>query len=111
MKNILIVEDEAIMALDMRLELENNGFNVYLTDNGKEALEIAKKIKIDLAILDIKIKGNINGIDLYFKFKKLKIKSIFSTANLDILMHNNIDVEYIEKPFNVEQISKRLKNE
>ena len=47
MNNVLVVEDELIIQLDMKFELEGEGFNIFTSDNGKEAIEIIKNNNMD----------------------------------------------------------------
>lgn len=53
MKKILVVDDEATICDLVRIRLEKNGYQVLTALSGPEALEIAKKEKIDLVVLDI----------------------------------------------------------
>lgn len=112
-KNILLVEDEAIIALDISLELENNGYNVFTADNGIKAMEIVENEEIDLAVLDIKIKGEMNGVDIFLKLKDIDIPAVFSTANIDILNKSEIEHDfeaiYIKKPFNANELGEIIK--
>ena len=64
MARILIVEDEGILAFKTRVDLEEMGHEVVgIVDNGKEAIEIALKEKPDLILMDIVLKGRLNGIE------------------------------------------------
>ena len=109
-KNILLVEDEAIIALDISLELESNGYKVSSADNGIKAIEIAEKEDIDLAVLDIK--GEMNGVDVFLKLKEMGIPAVFSTANIDILNkseeEHNFNAKYIKKPFNAKELGELI---
>jgi CheY-like chemotaxis protein len=52
-KNILIAEDETIYATVYKLKLESEGYIVNHAKNGVEALELAKKNKPDIILLDL----------------------------------------------------------
>ena len=52
-RNVLIAEDEIIYATVFKLKLESEGFNVTHAKNGKEAIEMAKKSKPDIILLDL----------------------------------------------------------
>ena len=55
---VLIAEDEAIIRLDLRETLEEEGYEVVgETGRGDEAVELARSLRPDLAILDIKMPG------------------------------------------------------
>jgi len=52
-KTILLVEDEALIALNEKAILENRGFHVLTVYNGKKAIETAQNENIDLVLMDI----------------------------------------------------------
>ncbi len=61
---ILVVEDESIVAMDLRQRLENMGFEVVATvATGAAAIERTLSQKPDLILMDIQIKGEIDGIE------------------------------------------------
>ncbi len=61
--NILIVEDEGIVAMGLEEFLESENYSVTaIVDNGPEALEIVRTRPVDLVLLDIEIKGEWDGI-------------------------------------------------
>jgi Response regulator containing CheY-like receiver domain and AraC-type DNA-binding domain len=58
MTKILIVEDEAITAMDIRNSLINFGFEVVGTANsGDDAIKKSRELKPDLILMDITLKG------------------------------------------------------
>jgi len=62
---ILIVEDESIIALDIASKLKKNGYEIAgIADTAKNALQIAADCEPDIALLDISIKGETDGIHL-----------------------------------------------
>lgn len=63
--NILVVEDEIIIADDLCQALEHAGYTVVgPADNAADALKLLADNPIDLALLDINIKGDTNGTEL-----------------------------------------------
>jgi signal transduction histidine kinase len=82
---IFIVEDEAIVNFDLCNKLKDAGYRVVGSEfNGEDALTKINKLKPDLAIVDIKIGGKIDGIDLANAIKKESgIPVIFLTAYAD----------------------------
>ncbi len=63
LRSILIVEDDTIMALAMRDELEALGYEVVGTaDNGAEAIALAREFAPDLALVDVRLRGIMDGI-------------------------------------------------
>jgi diguanylate cyclase (GGDEF)-like protein/PAS domain S-box-containing protein len=102
---ILVVEDEAIVAMDLVQQLQEMGYSVCDTaDNGKDALALAKKHKPDLVMMDIVIKGDVDGIEIAAEIgPQLHVPVVFLTAYSD-----NRTVEravrvapygYLTKPF------------
>jgi PAS domain S-box-containing protein len=62
--NILIVEDESIVAMDIKHRAEGLGYKVTdVTPSGEEALELVKVNPPDLILMDIVLKGQIDGIE------------------------------------------------
>jgi len=60
----LIVEDEAIVAEDLRQKLLELGFNVIaVTGSGREAIECAKETHPDLVLMDFQIRSDLNGTE------------------------------------------------
>lgn len=81
-QKILIVEDEFIVANDLRLLLERAGYNVCgIADSVSEARAIINKEKPDLVLLDIQLKGQLNGIDLAKQLKEEQIAFVYLSAN------------------------------
>ncbi|MCK5153200.1 MAG: response regulator, partial [Spirochaetales bacterium] len=105
MINIFLVEDEAIVALDLKNNLERLGYNIIgSATSGEEALAIFEKLKPDLVILDIKLQGPLDGIDTAAIInKRYKIPFIFLSAYSDEgIIERAKHVEpygYIIKPF------------
>lgn len=73
-KTLMIVEDEALVAMLLRDELQDAGYRVLdLTDRHAEALEVAKARKPDLALVNIRLAGRDDGIELAEHLKALGI--------------------------------------
>jgi DNA-binding NarL/FixJ family response regulator len=104
-KKVIIVEDEALIAAEIEYNLEELGYQVIAKAmNGDKALDIINKAEADIAILDINIKGSLNGIDLAKVIKKKnKFPFIFLTSYSDIntlqQVQETMPYGYIVKPF------------
>ena len=73
-KTLMIVEDEVLIAMTLRDELERAGYRVLdLTDRPKEAVVVARKSAPDLALVNIQLGGRQDGIELAKKLKVLKV--------------------------------------
>src|SRR3990172_7044133 len=82
---ILIVEDEKLVGMDVRENLQDMGFFVTaLVDNSEKAIESIKLLKPDIVIMDIIINGNMDGIETADIIRKdYGIPVIFTSANND----------------------------
>ncbi len=61
----LIVEDELIVARDIRKTLERNGFKIAgVARTAEKALEMVEEFQPSLVLLDIFLKGTLTGIDI-----------------------------------------------
>ena len=80
--SILIVEDEVIIAQSNQQLMINLGYNVIgIESTGEGALRKAGENKPDLVLMDIKLKGRLNGIQAAKEIKQLyDIPVIFLTA-------------------------------
>lgn len=107
---ILIVEDEAITALDIEGILEDLGYTVVgSVDNGKDALNTVESENPNLILMDIKIKGEMDGIETAgLIWKEHKIPVIFLTSYSDEGTLSRAKLVqpfgYVLKPFEREDI-------
>lgn len=83
--NILIVEDESIVAKDIQQTLEKLGYSVIATiPEGEKALAIVKEHTPDLIFMDIMLKGKMTGIDTAAEIhKEISVPIIYLTAYAD----------------------------
>lgn len=102
---VLLAEDESITALQIKNKLKSWDFDVVaVASSGEEAIEMALEKKPDIVVLDIVLKGNLDGIDAAERIKdSLNIPIIYLTAFAD---QNTMDrakstepKNYILKPF------------
>ena len=81
-KSVLIVEDEFIVANDLRLVLEKAGYKVTgIADSVEEAEANLLSHKPGIVILDIRLKGKATGIDLARKLRAENIAFVYLSAN------------------------------
>ncbi|MFN5910455.1 MAG: response regulator [Bacteroidota bacterium] len=103
--NILVVEDESIVSKDIQHSLKKLGYHVVgAASTGEKALEIAQTERPDIVLMDIMLKGSINGIETADIIRReLAIPVVFLTAYADesTLMKAKITEPYgyIIKPF------------
>jgi PAS domain S-box-containing protein len=107
---ILIVEDEALVAEDLRIALTNIGYDVIgHAVSADEAVKKAVELEPDLILMDIILKGHKSGIDASYDIKAEKdIPILFLTAYTDITLINKAKstepYAYLVKPFQERQL-------
>lgn len=84
MKTIVIVEDEPTISDMYKIKLGLSGFKVHTAVNGEEGLEVIKKRRPDLILLDLKM-PMMNGEDMLEKLRQTK-----SGANIPVIVLTNI---------------------
>ncbi len=103
--SILIVEDEAITALDLKGNLEKSGYHITdIVDNAEDAIKSAKENPPYLVLLDINLKGEKSGISIAEEINLLSIPIVYLTAQTDDATSNEAietaPYAYVTKPFN-----------
>ena len=117
--NILIVEDQAIIAYDLASKVELLGYDVAgITATGEEAIELARLHRPSLVLMDIQLAGEMDGIEAAQQIhRECNLPILFLTAqsdpDSDERMRKAGAVGRITKPFNKRdihiQIEKALK--
>lgn len=79
---ILIVEDEAVVSLDISRRLEKMGYEVVgRAASGEEALTVTQETSPDLVLMDINLQGELDGIETAEQiYEQAKIPVIYLTA-------------------------------
>ncbi|MET1057837.1 MAG: sigma 54-interacting response regulator [Pedobacter sp.] len=104
MKKILIIEDESLVAHHIKLVLTAAGYRVCgIADTVEEARLIITEQRPNMVLLDINLKGSLNGIDLARELTKMGISFVYLTANFQgrLLEEAKATLPYgfIVKPF------------
>lgn len=108
--NILIVEDENIIAMDIRFMLENLGYKISgVVSSGEDSIKKAYNMLPDLILMDIKLKGNIDGVSAANQiYKSLQIPVVYLTAYLDNSTMDRaketMHFGFISKPFEEKEL-------
>ena len=103
--SVLVVEDESIVSKDIQHSLKKLGYNVVgAASTGEKAFELAASERPDIILMDIMLKGDINGIETAERVKReLNIPVIYLTAYADESTLSKAKVTepfgYIIKPF------------
>ena len=82
---VLIVEDEAIVSMDLRYKLESLGYSVPAeVSSGEEAVEAASRLRPDLVLMDIRLSGKMDGIDAAAQIREqFDVPVVYVTAYTD----------------------------
>lgn len=106
---ILLVEDEAITAMDLQRKLEFRGYDVTgIAHSGEDAVELAEKHHPDLILMDIILRGPMSGVEAAERIKDLDIPVVFLSAHSEeSTMEGARGVEpygYLIKPFDEKEL-------
>lgn len=95
---ILVVEDEGIVAMDIKNRLERLGYSVPTTaSTGTEAVKIVTETYPDLVLMDIMLKGDMDGIETAEQIQRhFDIPVVYLTAYAD---NNTLSRAKITEPF------------
>ena len=114
-KKVLVVEDEFIVSLEIQDRLQSMGYSVIGTaSKAEEAIKIATDIKPDLILMDIKLQGEVDGIDAARAIKSnYNVPIIFLTAFAENITLERIKkippyYGYIIKPFEEEELQQSI---
>lgn len=103
--NVLVVEDESIVSKDIQNSLKKLGYNVIgSADTGEKAIDLAVNLDPDVVLMDIMLKGDINGIEAAENIKEhINVPVIYLTAYADEGTLSRAKITepygYIIKPF------------
>ncbi|MED4235723.1 response regulator transcription factor [Priestia megaterium] len=114
-RTILIVDDEAEIRNLMSIYLKNEGYQVVDVPDAATAMDLLKKQKIDLIILDVMMPG-MNGIDACLKIREeYNMPIIFLSAKSEDMdkIHGLASgaEDYVTKPFNPLELMARVKSQ
>ncbi len=105
----MIAEDEAIVRLDLRETLEEEGFEVVgETGRGDEAVELVRQLQPDLVVLDIKMPG-LDGLAAARQIQQgprtaVLVLTAFSQRDLVEQARDAGVLAYLVKPFQKEEL-------
>lgn len=112
MNNILIIEDEKSVSEILKAYLEKEGYGVYVTESGLEGVDIFRREKINLVILDLML-PDIEGEEVCKILRRISDVYIFmltaKSALSDKIEGLNIGAdEYLTKPLSPRELTARV---
>lgn len=113
-KKVLIVEDEMIISLLIEKMVENLGHQVLRkVPSGEEAVICAREEAPDLILMDIRLDGEINGIEAVSQIHKDRnIPVIYISGNTDVLTQGKLNeseyIDFLAKPITISDLSRSV---
>jgi two-component system cell cycle response regulator CtrA len=111
--HILLVEDNPVAAKSIELKLVAEGHNVFTTDMGEDAIELAGIYDYDLMLLDLDL-ADMEGLDVLraIRAKKVRTPVIILTASADVETKVKTFAagadDFISKPFHKAELAARI---
>ncbi|MFI4966508.1 MAG: response regulator transcription factor [Caulobacterales bacterium] len=111
--HILLVEDNPVTARSIELKLVAEGHNVFTTDLGEDAIELADVYDYDVVLLDLDL-ADISGLEALRAIRARKVRTpvIIVTAAVDVetkvkALSGGAD-DFISKPFHKAEMAARI---
>jgi CheY-like chemotaxis protein len=101
-RRVLVIEDEPMIALGLRLVLEGMGLEVpEIVDNGAQAVASADRIAFDLVLADVRLKGGDDGIAAVQEIlRRHDMPVLFVTGNAaEVVERGMSHIPVLNKPF------------
>jgi PAS domain S-box-containing protein len=115
-ERILVVDDEEHVREMICRMLDTLGYNVEFVESGQEAIDLVKKKEsFDLVVLDMNM-PTMSGKETFFKLKEIKpdlrvvISTGYSNTSLEPTTLNEIADGFLQKPYQMEELSKVLRD-
>ncbi|MBP2659928.1 MAG: arlR [Firmicutes bacterium] len=114
MQKVLLIEDEINMARFIELELQHEGFNTTVADDGRVGLELALQEDWDIILLDIML-PSLNGVEVCRRLRNAKNTPIIMLTARDTVIDrvSGLDSgadDYLPKPFAIEELLARMRS-
>jgi DNA-binding response OmpR family regulator len=113
-KRILVVEDDPSIGLGLRINLENEGYDVTLADDGDRGFELASSGDADIVLLDLMLPKR-NGFEILDGLRKRGIATpviLLSARTEDIDKVTGLELgaeDYVCKPFSLAELLARIR--
>lgn len=106
---VLVVEDEPLIMLELETMLTDLGWDVaHLASDIDRAIELAQREALDVAILDVNVKGR-TSFPVADILEKRKVPIILATGySTDVIVENYPRATYLQKPYVRSDLAKAL---
>ncbi|MEK4485572.1 response regulator transcription factor [Psychrobacillus sp. FSL H8-0484] len=112
-RHILLIEDEKNIAKFVELELKHENFQVTVSHDGREGVELALTNTYDLLLVDVML-PHLNGLEICRRVRKKKRTPIILITARDAIIDRVSGLEagaddYVVKPFAIEELLARIR--
>lgn len=113
-KRVLVVEDDASIAIGLRINLETEGYDVHVADDGERGLELARSLEPDLIILDVMLPRR-NGLEVLNELRGEGCATpiiILSAKSAEVDKVAGLELgaeDYVAKPFSLAELLARVR--
>jgi DNA-binding response OmpR family regulator len=113
-RTVLVVEDDASIALGLRINLEAEGYRVLVAEDGEKGLELARSDEPDLVVLDVML-PQLNGLEVLQALRRegrmMPIIILSArTGEMDKVTGLELGAEdYVAKPFSLAELLARVR--
>lgn len=110
MMRVLIAEDEALVAMDLKMTLNEIGYSVIgISSSGEETIQLTIEQKPDIILMDVRLRGAVSGLQAAEKIQEdYAVPILFITAATDKSTLQEIDNSKINallsKPFSKQEL-------
>lgn len=113
MSSVLVIEDEENLARFVELELQHEGYDTHVEDNGRSGLDIALASDFDLILLDLML-PELSGLEVARRLREEKNTPITMMTARDSVIDrvSGLDYgadDYVVKPFAIEELLARVR--
>src|SRR5689334_6568166 len=113
-KRMLVVDDEAPIQRFLRRNLTMSGYEVFIAENGKQAVEMVRLHQPDLILLDLCMPGELDGLDVCAKVRQSVQTPIIvlSAVTEEKQKVRALDLgadDYLTKPFGNDELQARVR--
>ena len=108
--NILIVEDESLVALDLKKGLEKEGYRVVgIADRAEKAFELFREKEVDIVLMDIHLSGAKDGVETTMELMRMRSTPViyltaFSDAATVERVKQTYPAAFLTKPYAVSNV-------
>jgi DNA-binding NtrC family response regulator len=112
-RTILVVDDEKIKRVTMKVQLANAGYDVQMAEDAENALQVLQLTPVDIVITDIRM-PNISGLDLLKTIREryphvtVILMTAYSSIETAVMAIKGGAYDYITKPFSDEELLLKL---